>query len=117
VLAGLVAVPEADDLVAQLDAADVDHRPPDPALQALHPTEVAPGAEDTREPLLDRVPPTLAVAEHRHRHPEELPVAISIHLLDCSDELVVRKGTHHEQRLASHAECLLHDRGARVHAV
>jgi len=56
-------------------------------VEAFDAVEIAPWSKRTREGLLHRIPSPIDVAEHRDRKPEEAPIAVSVRLLDRSDEI------------------------------
>jgi hypothetical protein len=79
---------------ALLVSTDVDERSPQPRIEALDASEVTPRTKSAKERLVHCVSRLIDVAEDRHGEGEKARVAMPIHLLNRSEDIVIRVGSH-----------------------
>jgi hypothetical protein len=78
-----------------LGQADVHDGSPEPARQTFAVPKLAPRAQRASERFLNRVPTGIHIAQQGDGDPEEAPKAVTVRLLDRSDQVVVGGGTHY----------------------
>jgi hypothetical protein len=66
----------------QLDAADVDERPPQPRLETIEPTQVFARPDRACKRFLHSIVSSLAISEHRDGNSQKAAITIAIYLLD-----------------------------------